>query len=63
MSLLNNYIFLRGGSKKFRGGGTSVLREGVRVIDGRGSVPPKGGLGACSTRNFLDLYPLRLLLV
>ena len=30
----------RGGSKKFRGGGTSVLREGVRVIDGRASVPP-----------------------
>ena len=27
------------------GGGTSFLREGVRVIDGRGSVPPRGVWG------------------
>ena len=49
-SLLHLYHFIvegRGGSKKFRGGGggTSVLREGVQVIDGRCRPPSLGGSG------------------
>ena len=35
------------------GGGTSVLREGVRVIDGRGSVPPRGVRGHAPPESFL----------